>query len=130
MLKFCFLFIVQPQIHPFYFDEAVNSGDYVTITCAVTKGDFPINISWTLKGLQINMFEGITVGSMNKRSSQLTIESAQAHHSGEYICKAKNLAGETQYSNYLNINGIYIMISYEFKNFFPYQYFPVNLIST
>lgn len=99
-------FIVPPQIHPFSFDEAVNAGDYVTVTCAATKGDFPIDIFWKLNGLRVNLFEGIMTTAVNKRSSQLTIESAQAHHSGEYMCSAKNLAGEVTFSSHLNVNGI------------------------
>lgn len=102
-------FVVPPQIHPFSFDESVNSGDYVTITCAATKGDIPINITWTLNTLRITMFEGVTVTSMNQRSNQLTIESVQAHLSGEYTCSAKNLVGEAKHSSYLNINGIFIV---------------------
>lgn len=102
-------FVVPPQIHPFSFDESVNSGDYVTVTCAATKGDIPINITWTLNGLRITMFEGVTVTSMNQRSNQLTIESVQAHLSGEYTCSAKNLVGEVKHSSYLNINGTFIV---------------------
>lgn len=108
----CMVFIVPPQIHPFSFDEAINSGDYVTLTCAVTKGDVPINITWTLNNRRIDNFDGITTISINRRSNQLTIESAQAHHSGEYLCTAKNLVGQAKSSSYLNVNGIFILICY------------------
>lgn len=108
--KWTYYFLVPPQIHPFSFDEAVNAGDYVTVTCAATKGDFPIDITWKLNGLRVNLFEGITTTVVNKRSNQLTIESAQAHHSGEYVCTAKNVAGVVTFSNSLNVNGIFITI--------------------
>lgn len=102
------LFIVPPQIHPFSFgDEAVNSGELVTVTCAISKGDLPLNITWALNGRSINVFDGVATGSLNRRISQLTIESAQAHHSGEYICLAQNVVGVDKYSSYLNVNGIF-----------------------
>jgi Down syndrome cell adhesion protein 1 len=40
----------------------------------------------------------------NKRASQLTIESAQDHHVGEYRCIAENKAGVTEFSAHLNVN--------------------------
>lgn len=102
----CYHLLVPPQIHPFSFGEdAVNSGEFITITCTVSKGDFPINISWVLNGLEISSIEGITTSNTNRRSNQLTIDSAQAHHSGEYICTVQNLVGVVKYSSYLNING-------------------------
>ncbi|XP_068899408.1 cell adhesion molecule Dscam1 isoform X5 [Tenebrio molitor] len=97
--------MVPPQIHPFDFgDEAVNSGELVIATCAVSKGDFPIAIRWTLKNHPLDQFDGITIVSTNKRVSQLTIESVQAHHTGEYRCIAENKAGIADFSTYLNVN--------------------------
>ena len=102
-----FYFPVPPQIHPFDFgDEAINSGDLVIATCAVSKGDFPITIRWSLNNKPLDNVDGITVLSTNKRVSQLTIESVQAHHSGEYKCIAKNKAGVIDFSAYLNVNGM------------------------
>lgn len=84
----------------------MNSGEFLTITCTISKGDFPLNITWILNGRSITMFDGITATNTNKRSSQLTIESAQAHHSGDYTCLAQNLVGSAKFSSYLNVNGI------------------------
>lgn len=114
-------FTVPPQIHPFSFgNEAVNSGDLVSVTCAIFKGDLPINISWTLNGLNTNILEGVATGSMNRKTSQLTIESAQAHHSGEYTCIAENSVGLSKYSSYLNVNGIVFHLTLFLKYFFIY----------
>lgn len=102
-----FIFAVPPQIHPFSFgDEVINSGELVTATCAVSKGDFPIKIKWTLNGQNINSVSGIVAANTNKKVSQLTIESALAHHSGEYACIAENNAGVAKHAAYLNVNGI------------------------
>lgn len=86
----------------------MNSGDVVTVTCVVSKGDLPLNITWTLNERNVNSIDGIATGNMNRRNSMLTIESAQAHHTGEYSCLAQNVVGIAKYSSYLNVNGIRI----------------------
>lgn len=97
---------VSPQIHPFSFgEETINSGEFITVICAISKGDLPINITWTLNGRSITEFDGIDTGTTKSRTSQLTIESVQAHHSGKYTCFAHNLAGTDYYSSFLNVNG-------------------------
>lgn len=68
----------------------------------------PINITWTLNGRSITEFDGIDAGTTKSRTSQLTIESVQAHHSGEYTCLAQNFAGTDHYSSFLNVNGSHI----------------------
>lgn len=64
-----------------------------------------MNISWTWNDHTINNLYGISIGSMNQRNSILTIESAEAHNSGEYSCLASNAAGSIKYSSHLNVNG-------------------------
>lgn len=103
---------VPPLIHPFSFgEESVNSGELVTVTCAISKGDIPINITWNLKGRNVHEFDGIDAGNTKHRTSQLTIESVQAFHSGEYTCLAQNFAGTAKYSSFLYVNGIRIEIN-------------------
>lgn len=75
----------------------------------------PVYITWTLNGRNINEFEGIDGGNRKSRTSHLTIESVQAHHSGEYTCFAKNSAGIDHYSTFLNVNGTHII--YDFYHF-------------
>ncbi|XP_063932401.1 cell adhesion molecule Dscam1 isoform X11 [Zophobas morio] len=97
--------MVPPQIHPFDFgEEAVNSGDIVMAICLVPRGDLPIAIHWTLNNKPIGQFDGVSAVNTNTRASQLTVESAQAHHRGEYKCVAKNKAGVTEFSAFLNVN--------------------------
>nr|XP_023016837.1 Down syndrome cell adhesion molecule-like protein Dscam2 isoform X6 [Leptinotarsa decemlineata] len=97
--------MVPPQIHPFDFgDEAINSGELVVAMCAISKGDYPVKLTWTLNGRSINNFDGITTANTNKRVSQLTIESARSQHTGEYTCIVENSAGVAKHSAYLNIN--------------------------
>ncbi|VEN53577.1 unnamed protein product [Callosobruchus maculatus] len=107
--------MVPPQIHPFDFGgEATNSGDIVVVICTITKGDYPIKMHWTLNGKPVTNTDGVTISSTNKRISQLTIESVQAQHSGEYTCIAENSAGTTKYSSYLNVNVLPQIIPFTF----------------
>lgn len=75
--------------------------------CFVTKGDLPIKIFWTLNNRSINDMDGISVMNTNKRASQLTIESVEAHHRGEYKCIAENKAGVSEFATFLNVNGTF-----------------------
>lgn len=77
----------------------------VSVTCTISKGDMPVNITWTLNNVSVAQTHGITVMQTNKRISQLSIDSVQAEHSGEYICHAENVAGLSTYSAVLHVNG-------------------------
>lgn len=89
--------------------------------CSVIKGDFPIEIIWKHNLRTIDPLDGITIARTSKRSSQLSIDSAQAIHSGEYTCIAKNKAGEASFSAVLNVNGefeIFLLFSSRLEVFF------------
>lgn len=104
-----------PQITPFDFGEDdTNTDNMVSVICTVHKGDFPIDIYWTLNNITVNKIDGISVMRTNKRISQLSIESVQADHAGEYTCHAKSSAGIATYSAMLHVNGILSYI-----HFFP-----------
>lgn len=100
------ILLVPPQITAFDFgEEAINAEEYTLITCSVFKGDLPIEITWKHNSRTIDPLDGVTIARTSKRSSQLSIESAQAMHSGEYTCTAKNGAGHSSHSAVLNVNG-------------------------
>lgn len=99
-------FSVPPQIAHFDFGEdPTDSGDMVTVICSIHKGDFPIDISWTLNDQKISHESGINIMKTNKKVSQLSIDFVKAEHAGKYTCLARNKAGETEFSSYLRING-------------------------
>lgn len=107
-------FIVPPQIVPFDFGEdEINSDDVVSIVCTVNRGDFPVDIYWTLNNVTVNKVNGISVTRTSKKISQLSIDSVQADHSGEYTCHAKNSAGVAIHSATLHVNGI-LMLFFQF----------------
>lgn len=99
---------VSPQIAPISFgEEPVNAGDLVSVQCVVTKGDFPLEITWTFDGRPIRPYHSdVIVTDSGKRVKQLTIDSVAARHAGEYTCVASNAAGSVSHSATLDVNGI------------------------
>lgn len=88
-------------------DEPVNAGDLASIQCAVSKGDFPLEITWIFKGYPIGPDRSdIIVSDSGKRVKQLTIDAVAARHAGEYTCIASNAAGSSSHSAILDVNGI------------------------
>ncbi|XP_061381094.1 cell adhesion molecule Dscam2 isoform X11 [Danaus plexippus] len=97
--------MVLPQIHPFTFgDEPANAGDTVGISCMVTKGDTPINITWFLNGRDVTKIQGITVTKIGHKSSSLSIDAVSFIHTGVYTCFVNNQAGHANYSTELVVN--------------------------
>lgn len=95
-----------PQIVPFDFGEDdVNSGEMVSATCTVSKGDLPLKIEWYLNEYKVETIQGVMTNRVNKKLSTLSIESVDAAHSGKYSCVASNKAGNATYSSYLHVNG-------------------------
>nr|XP_015838889.1 PREDICTED: Down syndrome cell adhesion molecule isoform X17 [Tribolium castaneum] len=97
--------MVPPQILPFDFGEdSINEGDGVSVQCTVSKGDYPLNISWTLNGHFIDQTNGIVINRASKRVSTLSIDNVQSTHVGNYTCLASNSASVTTYTTSLFIN--------------------------
>ena len=84
----------------------MNAGDVASVTCIVTKGDFPMEISWLFKNQVIDSKNmEVIISDSGKRGKQLIIESVKAKHSGEYTCVASNVAGSTTRAAILDVNG-------------------------
>lgn len=106
-----YLYTVPPQILPFEFgDEPANAGDMASISCALSKGDQPLNISWVLNGQVIpkNNDMGIVLTAINKKTLILNIDSVSGIHRGTYLCVATNLAGSVNHSAILEVNGTHL----------------------
>ncbi|XP_076390039.1 Down syndrome cell adhesion molecule 1 isoform X16 [Megachile rotundata] len=98
--------MVAPQIFPFTFgDEPVNSGEAISATCSILKGDFPMDISWAFNGVPIDSksTDQYTV-TKSKRLSVLAIDAVAARHAGEYTCTASNKAGASSHTAMLAVN--------------------------
>lgn len=93
-------------MNPFEFtDETMNVEDTVSLTCTVSKGDFPLDISWEFNSKVLKNGNGIVVNQNSKRISMLSIDAVQAAHRGNYTCIAKNKAGNAMHTAQLNVNG-------------------------
>lgn len=97
---------VVPQIIPFDFgDLPVHAGQSVQVQCFVSEGDLPITIQWLFNGKHIEDFHEVSVTTVGKRSSILSIDSVSYDLAGNYTCKTKNEAGEALLSAELQVNG-------------------------
>ncbi|XP_042906000.1 cell adhesion molecule Dscam1 [Parasteatoda tepidariorum] len=100
---------LKPTIRTAFPEKTVRSGRFVSLTCEATGHPQP-TIRWTLDGIwplstsagvQINTYQtlnGDVISSINFTSVDLT-------DSGIYTCQARNDAGESSYSNRLNVFG-------------------------
>lgn len=96
---------VLPQITPFEFGEAIDALGMASVTCAIIKGDTPIDIMWTLNGNKLSTNDGVLITRVGQRNSFLSIDSVRPRHAGNYTCIAKNYAGVVQHSSELLVDG-------------------------
>lgn len=98
---------------PFSFgEEPLNVGESTAVNCMITKGDLPLNITWTLNNKRLlSGKNGITITRMSARLSALTIESIDAEHRGVFKCIVNNVAGSAELESELKANGEYGMKS-------------------
>lgn len=100
-------FQVVPHIIPFEVEESIFAGESVHLTCHVSKGDRPLQITWSFQGKEIpyhnNM--GVTTTKLGEKASVLSIPTAMGQHSGNYTCTASNQAGRAHHSALVNIHG-------------------------
>ena len=97
---------VAPQILALSFgDDPINSGDTAAVQCTVVKGDAPITIQWFLNGREVTPGDGVEVTKAGHKISVLSVDSVQARHSGQYMCRATNRAGQDTQATELNVQG-------------------------
>lgn len=108
--RYRFYFLVPPRIVPFSFEEPIFAGQAAQVTCLVSEGDLPLDITWTYQGSSNRsmMDLGISTSRFGQKTSMLLIESTNAEHRGNYTCTAKSLSTlqlSSHYSAELNIHG-------------------------
>lgn len=107
---------------PFSFGESpIFAGQSVQVTCFVTEGDQPIDISWDFSETDSIEKLGIITTKIGIKASFLNIDYVDSQHSGNYSCTARNSAGVSIYSATLNING---------NNLFKKQKYRLLIIGT
>jgi hypothetical protein len=95
-----------PRIAPFSFgDSPVHSGQTAQVTCLVSEGDLPLNITWSFQGGVIDLHSGVVTTNIGKKASSLLIDSVSEVQSGNYTCTAQNRAGSSDYTASLDVYG-------------------------
>lgn len=100
-----FAVLVHPRIVPFSFEEPIFAGQAAQVTCLVSEGDLPIDISWTFHGNVDMSALGVSINRIGSKTSMLLIETSMGDHQGNYTCVAKNKAGVTHYTTTLHVHG-------------------------
>lgn len=111
---------VPPLIVPFNFGEVPsNPGDAVVVNCVATKGDLPLEISWTFSSETVDssLHRDIMTTPLGPRASVLTINSVSANHQGNYTCIVQNAAGRAEHAATLVVNGMFKLIFSKLYNY-------------
>ncbi|XP_066145676.1 cell adhesion molecule Dscam1 isoform X23 [Euwallacea fornicatus] len=93
-----------PKIHPFSFGEEPSfEGETISVQCIISTGDMPVEFAWLLNGKPLVDFKDISVVSMGKKISALTVDSICRDHAGNYTCVTKNNAGTSSFTAKLTV---------------------------
>lgn len=106
LVFFSFFLVVLPKIVPFHFEDPIFAGQAAQVSCLVSEGDFPLDITWLFQYEKIGDLSGVSTTKVGKRASMLLIEPSSYEHNGNYTCVASNKAGSTNFTAALNINGL------------------------
>lgn len=98
---------VPPKISPFDFGEApLNFGEPASVQCTILGGDLPMTTTFWHNNQSIDQMHDVSLSKIGKRIHVLSIESVAGHHAGVYSCRAKNIAGVSEHSAVLSVNGL------------------------
>ena len=88
--------------------QALTMDQRVSIFCSIVDGDEPVTMTWQKDGipLEIAEQENIVITS-GEHDSILRINKLDAHHMGNYSCKAKNMAGTAVIFTFFEVKGMF-----------------------
>lgn len=119
----------KPIIAPFVISNSLREGERATVSCTVSSGDLPIEISWFRNEQQIQIanansmelnpksstssqlhqqqhqLSGLKIIGVSEYSSTLLFESLTVNHSGNYTCLAQNEAGQSSHTSQMIVQG-------------------------
>ncbi|CAL1281289.1 unnamed protein product [Larinioides sclopetarius] len=92
-----------PQIQAFSFQDNIQEGAIVSVTCLATTKIKPLTFQWFKNGTEIKSTEGnIRITSANELSV-LVLDPVDLENSGNYTCSATNAAGSDKYTASLKV---------------------------
>ena len=94
--------------HLSFTSDSVAVGEYRQLTCAVLKGDMPVQFIWFLNDEIIESSLGISLTNLGRQTSILIIQNVNFNHSGRYTCSVRNVAGQANATAQLLVKGIYL----------------------
>ena len=94
-----------PELLPFAFPSEVEEGQLIQLSCAATKGDEPLTLTWFKDGLPLVSSKQFVVNNMDSKLSILLLRSVNFEHSGDYECRALNPVGEAVFMYSLKVKG-------------------------
>lgn len=81
--------------------------------CSIIKGgDASLKIWWKFwasdksHAYNLTTNDGVVMTKPSQKISILAIDAVKARHRGNYTCYAQNNGGTSQFSAYLNVNGL------------------------
>ncbi|CAH1122837.1 unnamed protein product [Ceutorhynchus assimilis] len=96
--------MVIPHVVPFSFGESpIHAGSTTQITCLVSEGDHPLNITWSFNKHPVNVYSSIGTMKIGTKASLLLIDSVNEENAGNYTCHVSNAAGAVAYTVALDV---------------------------
>lgn len=75
------------------------------VTCAISQGDLPVAFEWLKDGVTISPQLGVVNRQYDDHMQSLSIDNVSSHHSGNYTCVARNIAGKAEHTAQLLVRG-------------------------
>ncbi|GAB6033414.1 Down syndrome cell adhesion molecule-like protein 1 [Chamberlinius hualienensis] len=97
--------LVPPKMIPFSFqDDQIYEGMRVSVFCAISQGDFPMDIQWYKDDKLIPPHLQVNTRTVERYGNTLSIEQVTSAHGGSYTCSATNAAATVNYTAHLTVN--------------------------
>ena len=90
--------------------ETLKEGSFFSAVCTAQSGSVPLFFNWYKDGQAIpSQSNQITINSVSKMQSILSIEKVKANDSGNYTCSVRNAFGEDSHSIKLIVRGLNVI---------------------
>lgn len=100
-----FFFIDLPKVRKFQFEENVQEGETISVTCFAVSQNKPLSFRWDKNGEEIDeRFNNIRIENSGDYSV-LILRDVKLESSGNYTCSAQNPSGIAKQTAHLLVKG-------------------------